>query len=392
MTAPNASYLAAHRYDHDRVEIDTRATRSPLPIQRRDLAIVRDVWRYKLLAAAQLQELWWPGRSQRAAQKRLTRLFEAGLLERFRPVTRRGSYPWIYQLGPEGHKLLQHVGLIPGRQRYERRDVYDYTYVLHDLHLNSWVLAYRRTLEEALIEWHGETAIEPPSAARKSQLRLDDHWSAEGLKAPGPRTVAPDAVLEIARSDSDGSRIFLIEYDRTTRVDKNYEKFRRYDAFLTWWWRHTAFTDGGEPPWVLFVCQDESHRDRFLAAADRDLTGRLWHPSASPSEAHYLGRRRTLFACEPDAHAGVLEARRVPAFPPGHPHRGGAPVLSRRVRLPGPRKAEHLRPDPQPTGRGGPPTGTPAQLTFEVPAGIPPNARAAAGEPRPLRRPEGDAR
>src|SRR5918995_4203139 len=118
MTAPpSASYLAAHRYDHDRVEIDQRAGVVPIPIQRRDAAIVRDVWRYKLLATAQLQELWWPERSQRAAQKRLTSLFQAALLERFRPVTRRGSYPWIYQLGPEGHKLLQGARLIAPRQR-----------------------------------------------------------------------------------------------------------------------------------------------------------------------------------------------------------------------------------------------------------------------------------
>jgi hypothetical protein len=337
MSAPaSASYLAAHRYDHDRVEIDTRAALSPLPIQRRDIAIVRDVWRYKLLASAQLHELWWPGRSQRAAQKRLTRLFEAGLLERFRPVTRRGSYPWIYQLGPEGHRLLRHAGLIAARQRYERRDVYDYTYVLHDLHLNSWVLAYRRTLQDALTQWDGETAIGPPAPARNSQLRLEDSWSVEGLHAERPRGVVPDAVLEIARPDRDRSRIFLIEYDRTTRVDKNYEKFRRYDAFLTWWWRHTHYAEHGEPPYVLFVCQDETHRDKFLAAADRDLTGRLWHPSADPSEQQHPGRRRTLFACEPDTHAGVLEARRVPAFPPGHPSRRGPLGEARAVRLPGP--------------------------------------------------------
>ena len=237
--SPSASYLAAHRYDHDRVEIDTREALFPLPIQRRDLAIVRDVWRYKLLATAQLHELWWPGRTQRAAQKRLTRLFQGGLLERFRPVTRRGSYPWIYQLGPEGHRTLQRAGLMAPRQRYERRDVYDYTYVLHDLHLNSWVLAYRRLLKGALLDWDGETVIDPPTAARNAQLRLEDDWSAEDLIAHRPRTIAPDAMLEIARHDRDGSRLFLIEYDRTTRVDKNYEKFRRYDCFLTWWWRHS---------------------------------------------------------------------------------------------------------------------------------------------------------
>jgi hypothetical protein len=346
MTAPLAdSYLAAHRHDHDRVEIDRRTQLVPLVVQRRDAAIVRDVWRYKLLSTEQLQELWWPTRSQRAAQKRLTKLFQAGLLERFRPVTRSGTYPWIYQLGPEGHKLLQGAGLIPARKRYERRDVYDYTYVLHDLHLNSWVLAYRRALRGALLDWDGETAIEAPPQARSAQLRLDDNWSAEGLKSPRPRTVAPDAVLEIARNDGDESRLFLIEYDRTTRVDKNYEKFRRYDAFLTWWWRHTFLLDRGEPPWVLFICQHETHRDKFLAAADRDLTGHLWHPAADPSEKHYPGRRRTLFACEADIHAGILEARRVPGYPPGHPGRRGPLAEARRVRLPGPKGGEQPEPD-----------------------------------------------
>jgi hypothetical protein len=350
---PSASYLAAHRYDHDRVEIDTRPALSRIPIQRRDMAIVKDVWRYKLLASAQLHELWWPGRSQRAAQKRLTRLFEAGLLERFRPVTRRGSYPWIYQLGPKGHRLLRHAGLIGARQRYERRDVYDYTYVLHDLHLNSWVLAYRRLLKDALLEWEGETAIEPPPAVRNAQLHLDDSWSVEGLKTDQPRGVVPDAVLELVGPDGEGSRVFLVEYDRTSRVDKNYEKFRRYDAFLSWWWRHTHYGHQDASPFVLFVCQNELHRDKFLAAADRDLTGRLWHPSATPGPDHHPGRRRMLFACEPDAHAGVLEAHRVPAYPPGYPSRQGPHAQTRRVRLPGPKRAEDPRPDTPPTAHPG---------------------------------------
>lgn len=336
MIEPSASFLAAHRYDHDRVDMDTRDAIQPVPIQRRDLGIVRDVWRYKLLASAQLHELWWPGRSPRAAQKRLTMLFNARMLERFRPVTRRGSYPWIYQLGLEGHKLLKQAGLIPSRERYERRAVYDYTYVLHDLHVNSWVLAYRRALDGGLIEWEGETVIEPPTAARRAQLRLADNWRVEDLKASRPSTVAPDAVLEIARTDGDGTRVMFIEYDRTTRPDKNYEKFRRYDAFLTSWWRHTAFVDRSEPPWVLFVCQQQEHRDKFLAAADQDLTGRLWHSSVEPDEQLYPGRRRMLFATDADAHAGALHAVRVPGFPPGHPRRRGRAGEARGVRLPGP--------------------------------------------------------
>ena len=345
------SYLSAHAYDHDRVEHDTRTELLSLPVQRRDLAIVRDVWRYKLLATGQLQELWWPQATQRAAQKRLTRLFEAGLLERFRPVTRRGSYPWIYQLGSDGHRLLQGAGLIPPRRRFERRDVYDYTYVLHDLHVNSWVLAYRRQLGEALVEWHGESAIEPPPPARNSQLMLGDNWSAEDLKLPQGRTLVPDAALEITGTETQATHQFLIEYDRTSRVDKNYEKFRRYDAFLVHWWRQSALGDREQPPFVLFVCQNEAQRDSFLAAADRELTGHHWNPSVRYTADHYVGRRRILFACEADSHAGLCEARRVPPYPPSHPARVGQDAVARLVRLPEAPRTEWAEGASKPTTR-----------------------------------------
>jgi hypothetical protein len=38
-------------------------------------------------------------------------------------------------------------------------------------------------------------------------------------------------VLEVERGEDRGVRTFFLEFDRTRRVDKNYEKFRRYDAF-----------------------------------------------------------------------------------------------------------------------------------------------------------------
>ena len=228
--------------------------------------------------------------------------------------------------GPKATSCCRSAGLIPARQRYERRDVYDYTYVLHDLHLNSWVLAYRRALQDTLLEWHGETAIEPPTQARNGQIRLDDNWTVEGLRAQRPRTVVPDAVLEIARPGHAAGHVFLVEYDRTTRVDKNYEKFRRYDAFLSWWWRHTQYADRDTPPWVLFVCQNEAHRDKFLAAADHDLTGRLWHPSATTDPSHYVGRRRTLFTCERDVHDGVLDRPPAAAVPAPTPRPTTAPT------------------------------------------------------------------
>jgi Replication-relaxation len=296
---------------------------------------VRDVWRYRFLTTSQIRELWWPGRSVQAARRRLVKLFRAGYLERFRPHSPRGSYEWTYFLSAAGHQLLRELGVVDAGARFKPREVFDHGRVVHDLQLNAWVLAYRRVLGPRLLKWQGEQHIAPPRSARQSQLQLEDYWSVERLRDPSARPVIPDAALEIAEPGRAETLRFLLEFDRTNRSDKNYDKFRRYDAFLTWWWRHTPFLDHADPPWVLFVCQDEHQRDKFLAAADRDLTGHLWHPSLRQSETHYIGRRRILFACEADAHTGVLEARRVPGYPPGHPARHGRLAQVRRVRLPG---------------------------------------------------------
>jgi hypothetical protein len=326
-----SSYLEAHRYDGAAIEHARREHILSCAVQPRDVAIMHDAWRYKFLTAPQLRELWWPDRSVQAADRRLLKLFRAGHLDRFRPIARRGSYPWTYHLGEHGHRLLQHAGVINAGQRHRRRAIYDFGHVLHEIQLNAWVLAYRRTLGDDLLSWDGETTIEPPPSTRHDQLRLDDDWSAEGLRDARPRPIWPDAVLEVSGdADTNSSRLLLIEYDRTRRVDKNYQKFRRYDAFLTWWWRHSDFAGRDAPPFVLFVCQDEQQRAQFVTAADRELTGHRWHPSVDPTRYQYVGREHILFCAEPDAHAGVLEAWRLPAFPPGHQ---GRTAGLRRVRI-----------------------------------------------------------
>jgi hypothetical protein len=318
------SYLDAHRYDGAVVQHDRRDELIPCAVQPRDVAIVRDVWQYKFLTATQLLELWWPGGVAWPGQRRLRKLFGAGYLERFRPFAHRGSYPWTYYLGETGHHLLQRAGHIPPNQRYYPRTIYDYGRVLHELQLNAWILALRRTVGATLESWHGELDIVPPPQIRRPQLRFDDDWSAEDLRDARARLIRPDAVLEIARENGDAPRTILVEYDRTRRVDKNYDKFRRYDAFLCWWWRDTTYGARPAPPFVLFICQTHEQREQFLAVADHELTGHRWHPSADPEQHDYVGRRQILFAVEHDAHAGLLEAWRLPAFPRGHPARAAA--------------------------------------------------------------------
>jgi hypothetical protein len=316
------SYLDAHRYDGAVIQHDRRDRLDHCTIQPRDLALIAAVRRHKFLTAPQLLELWWPDRSAWAGQRRLLRLFRAGHLERFRPIARRGSFPWTYHLGERGHRLLQDAGLLDPRARYRRRAIYDYSLVLHELQLNAWALACRRLLGERLLRWDGETDIEPPPQARQQQGRLDGYWSVEGLRTPHPRLLRPDTILELAaNANPDESITLLVEFDRTRRLDKNWDKFRRYDAFLCSWWPHTTYGERDEPPYVLFVCQDADQREQFLRGADHQLTGHHWQPSTRPDQHDHIGRRHILFAVEADAHRGLLEAWRLPAFPPGHPAR-----------------------------------------------------------------------
>ena len=326
------SYAEVHRYDGAAIQRESADAAVPCAVQPRDVAILRDVWRYKFLTAPQVLELWWPGRSDRAGQRRLRVLFEAGYLDRFRPVTRRGSFPWTYQLAADGHRLLQRAGDIPYGERFNARSVYDYGHVLHEIQLNAWVLAYRRAIGHALQSWEGETNITVPLEARgPGGVRFDDDWSPEGLGDERARPVRPDAMLEIECNEGFIPQLVFVEHDRTRRVDKNYDKFRRYDMFLNWWWRETEFASESAPL-VIFVCQDGAQCELFANAADHELTGHLWHPDVGPKRYQYTGRRNIVFVRERDAHGGDLRGWRVADFPRGHSARE---PIARRVALPG---------------------------------------------------------
>ena len=328
-------YTAAHRYDGAIIQRQRCDDSEPVALRQRDLGIVRDVWRYHFLTTDQIRELWWPGKTAQAARRRLVKLFRGGYLERFRPYSPRGSFEWTYYLAAGGHRLLRQLGAIDRDARFKPRDVFDYGRALHDVQVNAWVLAYRSLLGPALLDWQGEHQLTPPRTARKAQRPLDDAWSTEGLRDPQPRPVVPDAALKIADDGGEGDRTLLLEYDRTSRTDKNFDKFRRYDNLVTSWWRHTQLGDHTDAPYVLFICQDEGQRDDFLARADQELTGQRWHPDHPAGPHHYTGRRHTLFCDERDIHHGHREARRLPPYPPGHPARRGHEAEVRGVRLPG---------------------------------------------------------
>ena len=338
------TYQDIVRYDRAAVEHGRREELVPCAIQPRDLEIIEAVRQHKFLTSPQLLELWWEGAAVQVGRRRLAKLFAAGYIDRFRPVARRGSFPWTYRLGREGHRLLQRTGTVTVAERFEPPEIYDYRYVLHHVHLNAWVMAWRRLLGDQLLRWEGELQVDPPPkplAARRQGGGADDPM---GLRDPRRRPIRPDAVLEVAARGSELPHTFLIEYDRTRRVDKNFDKFRRYDTFATAWWRDSPYAGAERPPWIVFVCQNAEQRDRFLHSADQEITGTTLGAEHDADGPEFPCRRRLLFVSEASMHAGQAIARRLPDVPLTHRARRSTAPTPTVVRLPGHRVTD----DPAP--------------------------------------------
>ena len=156
----------------------------------------------------------------------------------------------------------------------------------------------------------------------------DCGWHVNDVADEYFRPVQPGALLDVAALEQD-VRVF-VEYDRTRRVDKNYDKFLRYEALLVVWWRATDLGC----PYVVFVCQDAEHRRRFMIAADNELTGHLFAHTQNWPEERYSARDRTLFVLESDIRSRVTTAVALPALPPRHEARAN-PATARHVPLPG---------------------------------------------------------
>jgi hypothetical protein len=344
------SYLVVHRTDVQGLIWDS-AIRDPgvaekLEPQARDLEIVRALWRYEALLLSQVWVEWWQGKDIRAARHRLKRLVAAGWVRRFRLRRRRGHEPG-YVLARHGFLAGQsHRGpsgpYIPPEARWQERGLADYRVLEHLLQANAWVLAFRVRVGDHAIDWLGEQEgrLQVPTklsdgrrvAIEADDLELEHYRRVRDLRAEDFGRVWPDATVTMDMPSHGRTFDLMIELDRTKRPAKNFDKFRRYDALITGWWRRVdRYRRMGEPPAAVFVCTDEAQVFAFMDAADREVTGRLARPGTSESSWPHPGRERMLFVAERDVHEGSLRAWKLPAEP------GGArgKLAAREVRLPG---------------------------------------------------------
>jgi Replication-relaxation len=364
-TEPSLPQTPAESY-HELVELDgahsvrwARPIESPRALEPEplDLEILALIATARHLLSSQVHRHFNPRRAVTTTQRRLKRLSDAGLVERFQFHRRDGGgVPMCYVITADGLALLgaddrpadmalsgPHAGSAPAARRAEgeRRLLQ----ARRDVHIAGWALALERALHgyRSTLRGSAESVLSPPrasgsdghSALTPSNLRLPGGRAAHDFlrtDASGERveverfeTVRPDAVIEVcavAGADAATPRApaldLIVELESRLPVGRGAAKLERYDHFLAGWSVHTRrYGPRLEAvPVVLFVCRDRARARACARGADSVLRACRAYAGEYPFDWEYPGRERILFASERDAHEGLTCAYGVPRLPP----------------------------------------------------------------------------
>jgi hypothetical protein len=199
----------------------------------RDLAVLRDVAKFRLLTTKQIQRLHFdtvhrtPVAAARACNRTLARLRDAGVLralDRRIGGVRAGSAGFVWYAGPAGERLLQTLehGVVASRHNYQEptRHFVEHTLAIAELAVQTIETARAGDLEVL------ELQTEPAS------------WQKSLSPVGTVQTLKPDLLLVTAAGDYENH--WLIEADLATehlpvilRQCAAYEAFRatgRYQA------------------------------------------------------------------------------------------------------------------------------------------------------------------
>jgi hypothetical protein len=316
----------------DEIEPDAELAQGDL--STRELEILAALWRHGHLFASQIHRRWWPDSSLRACQLMLTRLATAGLVRRFRFVTgERGAQQRVYCLAEAGfhvcqtHELRSGPLIDPAAAWEPRRD--DPVTIVHDLHVNGWVLALHAAAPKIVRNWRGpaESRLMPPKRRRGDEqidlrprdlaLGPDRRLRDVALNHLAPIAPAGTVELAIPRGETKLRVDLIVELDRSRGAPFNVEKMRRYDALLAGWANVLPrYRKLGTAPIVAVVCQDDRERLRYLRTADEQLTARLAQVGVAAEKWPCPARERMVFVLERDVHEGTLEGLALSAHPP----------------------------------------------------------------------------
>ncbi|MCW3018666.1 MAG: hypothetical protein JWN10_974, partial [Solirubrobacterales bacterium] len=322
-----------------------------LELDELDVAMLELIAAMRHVLTSQLHRRFNPGRAATTTQRRLKRLSDAAMVERFQFHRRDGGgIPMCYVIADAGLRALAahgHEPKIAGRPELaaatgsngRRRDDGRLRQARHDVHVAGWALALADMLGEAGSTLRGPEAstLSPPSrGSGEARLTL----TPRELRLPGGRTphdflrtdatgvqvelerfetLRPDAIVAVAgEGRSRQSTDVIVELDDRPAVGRDARKLERYDHFLGGWSLHTSrYGRRAEAvPVVVFVCRDRARARECARRADSVLRACRAYAGEYPLDWEYPGRERIVFVAERDAHEGLLRAYGVPRLPP----------------------------------------------------------------------------
>jgi hypothetical protein len=357
---------AAESY-HELVELDrSRSVRwaksvessAPLDPNALDLEMLALIASMRHVLSSQLHRRFNPERAATTTQRRLKRLSDAGLVERFQFHRRDGGgVPMCYVITAAGVELLAASGRLesqiddragtiplrgrPARTSGERR----LRQAAHDAHVAGWALALARLDGDVWARLRGptESVLSPPLRSTQGgkaplgpgELRLPGgrtphdfmRTAANGDRVELERfeTIRPDATVELAARQAEPESAsspaptidVLVELDDRLPVARTAGKLERYDHFLAGWSAHTIRYGRrlDAVPVVVFVCRDRARARRCATHADSLLGACRAYAGEYPVDWDYPGRDLILFASERDIHEGLVRAYGVPRLP-----------------------------------------------------------------------------
>jgi Replication-relaxation len=340
-----------------------------------DVDVLRLIGTLGHVLTTQIHRRFNPDRALTTTQRRLKRLSDTGLVERFQFHRRDGGgVPMCYVLAGRGAALLDahgqpaegtDHGLPQGVVGSPARSASQLRQARHDAHVAGWALALERAVGEGAlaIRGAGEATLSPPlrsgggekGAIGPLDLRLpggrtphdflrpqDGHGGGEAERF---ETVRPDAIVEVPASalvgrgrdagapmssrarvgdrdrtedGADRALDVMIELDDRLPRGRAVGKLARYDHFLAGWSVHVARYGPRleATALVVFVCRDRARARECARLADPVLRACRAYAGEYPFDWEYPGREGIVFVSERDVHEGVLSGYGVPRLPP----------------------------------------------------------------------------
>jgi DNA-binding HxlR family transcriptional regulator len=310
-----------------------------------DLEILELVAHFRHVLSSQLHRRVNPTRAITTTQRRLKRLSDAGLVERFQFHRRDGGgVPMCYVLTEDGLALLRAMDRIEDATN----ESFDYAVekrggarrtdgerqlrkARHDVHVAGWTLALLHNRRERRFTLRGSAraTITPPMRSTPTgrttigpaDLRLPGGLvpheftrasdAGEAVEIERFETLRPDAVVELAARGEEGPSAssagvdcraldVIVELDDRLATRRGVAKLERYDHFLAGWSAHSPRYGRRREaePLIVFVCRDRRRAHACAQGADSALRACRAYAGEYPVDWEYPGRERMLFvAC-----------------------------------------------------------------------------------------------